>query len=190
MKGFTKDGTFHPITDYKGVRKSRDQSTKTKGVKIRKARTTTIRKLPDVSIRNDSFSFSVDEGRIHLSLDDFMWRWSGEEDQLNGFLARMVGTGAEAWDVLVEGLDEAGISAEMLKPHLLKNLSGKLTPQNDDGLYSLSGDNVRWHLGTDEFDYVIDGEFEHFNQEGDLNDDEEDEFCIDRHGNPMTVDVS
>ncbi len=44
MKGFTKDGKFHPITDYKGVRKSRDQSTKTKGVKFRKARDST-RKL-------------------------------------------------------------------------------------------------------------------------------------------------
>ncbi len=38
MKGFTKDGKFHPITEYKGVRKSRDQSTKEQGVKIRKAR--------------------------------------------------------------------------------------------------------------------------------------------------------
>ena len=39
MKGF-KDpsGKFHPITDYKGVRKSRVQSTKTLGVKVRKAR--------------------------------------------------------------------------------------------------------------------------------------------------------
>jgi len=37
MKGFTKDDQFHPITDYKkGVRKSRDQSAKTEGV--RKAR--------------------------------------------------------------------------------------------------------------------------------------------------------
>lgn len=41
MKGFTKDHKFIPITDYqkKGVRKSRDQSTKTEGIKIeRKAR--------------------------------------------------------------------------------------------------------------------------------------------------------
>lgn len=42
MKGFTKDGKFHPITDYKkGIRKLRDQKEKTQGVKlptIRKAR--------------------------------------------------------------------------------------------------------------------------------------------------------
>lgn len=36
MKGFTKDGKFHPITDYKkGTRKSRDQKAKQQGVKIK-----------------------------------------------------------------------------------------------------------------------------------------------------------
>lgn len=40
MKGFTKDGKFHPITDYKkGTRKSRDTNATSQGVKIeRKAR--------------------------------------------------------------------------------------------------------------------------------------------------------
>jgi hypothetical protein len=38
-KGFTKDGKFHPITDYKkGIRKSRDQKAKTQGMMIRKQR--------------------------------------------------------------------------------------------------------------------------------------------------------
>jgi len=37
MKGFTKDGKFHPITDYKkGTRKSRDQSAKTQGVRMKR----------------------------------------------------------------------------------------------------------------------------------------------------------
>ncbi len=39
MKGHMQDGKFHPHTEYKkGTRKSRDQSTKSEGVKIRKAR--------------------------------------------------------------------------------------------------------------------------------------------------------
>lgn len=40
MKGFTRDGKFHPITDYKkGTRKSRDRKVKTQGVEVeRKAR--------------------------------------------------------------------------------------------------------------------------------------------------------
>jgi len=173
-----QDGKFHPHTQFKkGVRKSRDQNSKQEGVKIRKARTITLRKLPDVSINNENFSFRVDDGNIHLSLDDFGWRWSGEEDQLNGFMARMEGTGTQAWSILVSGLEDAGITVEMLKPHLLKNLSGKLTPQNDDGLYSLSGDNVRWHFGDDfENENAQEGEFEHFVQQGELNKDEEEEF--------------
>lgn len=39
VKGHMQDGKFHPHTDYKkGTRKSRDQSAKTEGVKIRKDR--------------------------------------------------------------------------------------------------------------------------------------------------------
>src|SRR3972149_12171588 len=38
MKGFMKDKKFHPITPSKGIRKSRDQKTKTSGVKVRKGR--------------------------------------------------------------------------------------------------------------------------------------------------------
>ena len=38
MKGHMQDGKFHPHTQYKGVRKSRDQKAKIDGVKIRKDR--------------------------------------------------------------------------------------------------------------------------------------------------------
>ena len=49
MKGFMKDDQFHPITPYtkKGTRKSRDQSAKTEGVKIRKSRSDIKPKLPE-----------------------------------------------------------------------------------------------------------------------------------------------
>ena len=36
MKGYKKDGTFHPIENKKGVRKKRDQSLKLEGVKLPK----------------------------------------------------------------------------------------------------------------------------------------------------------
>jgi len=128
LKGFKdSNNKFHPITQSKGVRKSRDQSTKTQGVKlVRKARTVSkVKRLPDVSINNENFSFRVDEGKIHLSLDDFMWRWSGEEDQLNGFLARMAGTGAEAWDDLADGLKDAGIKTISTKKSIRKTNTRK-----------------------------------------------------------------
>jgi len=41
MKGFMKDQKFHPMTQYKKVRKSRDPEAKTQGVVIRKQRTIT-----------------------------------------------------------------------------------------------------------------------------------------------------
>lgn len=46
MKGFTKDGKFHPIKPYSKVRKARDTSAKTQGVKIRKERTL-LNEIPD-----------------------------------------------------------------------------------------------------------------------------------------------
>jgi len=177
MKGFTKDHKFVPMTDYKKVtRKSRDPEAKTQGVVIRKARTVTkLKKLPDVFSSNSNYSFQSDKGEISLSLDDFGWRWSGEDDQLNGFMARMTGTGDKAWNKMITDFEKAKVTVDMLKPHLLKNLSGKLTEENDDGMYELSGDNSLWKFGeTDEG--VIDGEFEHFLQEGELKKGEEEEF--------------
>lgn len=54
MKGFKDSkGKFHPITEYKGVRKSRDQSVKSTGIKIeRKARD--LNEI-DMQIRNLEF---------------------------------------------------------------------------------------------------------------------------------------
>ena len=176
MKGHMEKDGFHPHTEYKGVRKSRDQQAKQEGVKIRKARTLTkIKPIPDVFSSNSNFSFESDEGKISLSLDDFGWRWTGEEDQLNGFMARMSGTGDQAWNNMITDFEKAKVTVDMLKPILLKNLSGKLTENNDDGLYEISGDNSLWKFGeTDEG--VIDGEFDHFLGEGELKKDEEEEF--------------
>ena len=116
-----------------------------------------------------------EDGEISLSLDDFGWRWSGEEDQLNGFMARMSGTGDQAWNKMISDFKEAGVTVNMLKPHLLKNLSGKLTDENDDGMYELSGDNSLWKFGETDEGAII-GEFDHFNQEKELLDNEEEEF--------------
>ena len=125
MKGFKdKNKKFHPITETKGVRKSRDQSMKTQGVKIRKKRTVNLRKLPNVVSRSDNHSFEIDDGQIHFRLDDFGWYWSGDEEQINGFMARMVRT--EIWSGFVKDLEDAGVTVDMLKPILLKSITGKL----------------------------------------------------------------
>ncbi len=46
MKGHMEKDGFHPHTEYKGVRKSRDQKAKTLGVKIRKSRADIKPKIP------------------------------------------------------------------------------------------------------------------------------------------------
>lgn len=70
MKGFTKDGKFHPITDYKkGTRKSRDQQVKLEGIKIRKARTITTDSTSDMAIEIlEKTNDGDDLGNAHLSL--------------------------------------------------------------------------------------------------------------------------
>jgi len=52
MKGFKdSSGKFHPITEYKGVRKSRDSKEKTEGVKVeRKARVITLLDMDDFTL--------------------------------------------------------------------------------------------------------------------------------------------
>ena len=84
MKGFTRDKKFIPMTDYKKVtRKSRDQTTKTQGVVIRKQRDERdidftesdkktaldfIRRHPDATA--DNLSESTDIGGINGDFED------------------------------------------------------------------------------------------------------------------------
>ncbi len=51
MKGHMQDGKFHPHTEYKGVRKSRDQSVKTEGIRL--ARQRVIPKLTRIKEQED-----------------------------------------------------------------------------------------------------------------------------------------
>lgn len=63
MKGY-KDtkGKFHPIKDYIGVRKSRDQSAKTQGVKI-------VRKAKDTSVKLEKI-FEFEKPKITKERED------------------------------------------------------------------------------------------------------------------------
>ncbi len=63
MKGHMQDGKFHPHTDYKkGVRKSRDQSTKSVGIKLeRKAREVRGQFFKMIQPEAESFQAPQDE---------------------------------------------------------------------------------------------------------------------------------
>jgi len=95
MKGFTKDGKFHPIKPYNKVRKSRE--TKEQGVKVRKS----IRKKRFLS-EKDFRTMSKQE--INVIFKDIEKRWEGEETtgSLDGDGFSMVYTNKENSDYTFE----------------------------------------------------------------------------------------
>lgn len=181
MKGF-KDpqGKFRPTENKNGVRKSRDQSKKTEGIKLqtlRKQRGISVSRLPDFHISRHTWGLEFANGKVESvrlgNMVDTGWYWAGQGDQFNTFMARM--SDSDVWNELVSDFKEEEITVDIIKSALLKNLSGKLTGDNDDGLYALSGDNSRWKFGEDD-ESAIYGEFDHFKYEGELKDNEEEEF--------------
>jgi len=149
MKGHMQDGKFHPHTQSKGVRKSRDQTAKTQGVKIRKARKTkTILKSklpPDVYFSEHNWGFETDSNgnvsKVRLgNWSDAGWHWDGDEEDLVGFIIRMGRSQIE--DEFIEKMEAEGVGFMTMKPLLLKKLDGSW-------LYEISGDNTRWHFHQD-----------------------------------------
>jgi len=140
-----QDGKFHPHTDYKkGVRKSRDQYSKTLGVKItRKARLKA--NLPDVDFSEHYWGFETMGGKItNLRLgnwSDAGWNWDGDEDDIIGYLVRV--NKSQIDKEFIENMESKGITYNKLKPLLMSKV--------DDGtwLYEISGDNTRWHFHQD-----------------------------------------
>lgn len=173
MKGFKdKNKKFHPIREYKGVRRSRE--VRTGGVKItsgvRKARALTIPKLIDVDIRRENWGFHSANGKIvGLDLGNLTnagFFWNGDADSINHFIVMMAGFHKPR--EFIEDMAKAGVTLEMLKPQMLKNISGKLIDdETDDGLYALTGGDRVWRFGDlpevdldselDGWDYFGDG---------------------------------
>jgi len=147
LKGF-KDSSnkFHPITQSKGVRKSRDQSAKIQGVKItRKARVITGSKLKDVSISEHYWGFETSGGKISKlrlgNWSDAGWHWDGDENDIIGYMVRF--KNSDIQDEWINGMEGVGITYKKLKPLLMSKV------KDGSWLYELSGDNTRWHFHQD-----------------------------------------
>ena len=95
MKGHMENGKFHPHTEYKGVRKSRDQKGMTQGVKIE----TGIRKKSAIA-EEDNFDLAV--GKLKKSLLEGL-----NENQWNPDLQRLKNV---TWDVDVTYTGSHGTS--------------------------------------------------------------------------------
>jgi len=111
--------------------------------------------LSDQLVSRKNFSLEFDTiGNIEsVSIDDDTagFRWSGNEDDIGEFLSRIANSIVSGQ--FIDALDEMEINElafEKLKDQWKQNLAGELeVDENDDGLYSLSGDNAQWKFGGD-----------------------------------------
>ena len=83
MKGYTKDGKFHPINPYNKVRKSRDQKVKQQGIIIRKQRNQlkVISNLPSTRLDDYTPKQLEDLMRKRANTTDFGESMGKEGDQ-------------------------------------------------------------------------------------------------------------
>jgi len=133
----------------------RSGSTQSSGMKLKSTKTKRQKKLPSVSISEENWQLDIEEdGTMELGLGNWSnagWRWTGDSTEMAGYLIRL----ASASISDVEGtMLKHGISFNDLKAIAIKNLN----EDSDDGLYSLTGDNGRWHFGEGEVDssYLFD----------------------------------
>jgi len=192
MKGFTKGKgkgkKFIPTArksqslskdDMKKFDRTRNQVHSANNKIAQELRQKKTMEVPAIDITgHDNFSFEMDETGMRLSLDEFMWRWSGDEDDIIGWYIRMIGTIEDkdsAYSNFEENFEKRGGTFETLKPFMLKSV------KELDGLYQVSGDNARWRHGNDEDDFDVDSELEHWiNENPDTKDklDEDDKDNI------------
>jgi len=116
-------------------------------------------KRGEIIIRSDNFSFFANENGLDLSLSAMGWDWSGDESSINDFLHRIVLSEDEI-EKFEDSLDEANVDFDELKPFMLKSISKKVSEENDDGIYTISGDNGRWKFGNDADSIDVGSEFD------------------------------
>lgn len=185
-----KDKKFHP-TERKPINpiKQDDEMKKLDeqfSKEVSEKRASELKELKGTSVREiditgSNFKFRMDHTGMDLFLHDPMgWMWSGQEDQIIGFLIRMQSTEEDKDSAIQEFekefADQGGKFAD-LKPSMLKSLADDL-----DGLYQVSGDNGRWKFGDSdnidaeleqEIDYQVD---ENSEQKGELDSGDKDDL--------------
>jgi len=100
-----------------------------------------IPKLDNISIQEHNWGMEyLGNGHWELrlgNLSDAGWYWTGDENDMLGFLIR-INNDKRYWPEFLEAMKRYGISFDDLKTILLKNL------KHNDGLYEISGDNSTW----------------------------------------------
>jgi hypothetical protein len=121
-------------------------------------------KLPNkININKHNWSFEKDGKKIELTLGnmtDAGWFWNGNEKDLVSYLIRL--NPSQTNNEFLQEMKKNNILFNDFKTQMIKNLD------KSDGLYEISGDNVRWKFGqtftsdsSDGISNVLDYEEEH-----------------------------
>jgi hypothetical protein len=100
-------------------------------------------KLPkNISILKNNWSFEKSGKGIDIGLGNWTdagWKWDGNEKDLVSYLIRL--NSSQVRDEFLQEMEKNNISFADFKKQMISNLD------ESDGLYEISGDNVRWHFG-------------------------------------------
>ena len=131
-------------------------------------------KFNNVDIQEHNWGMKyLGNGHWELSLgnlSDAGWYWSGDENDMLGFLLRI--GNSRVSEEFLEEMKRYGISFDDLKGILLKDL------KHNDGLYELSGDNQVWKFGylDDLLDNEMDSNLDSFEEFEELSDEQKEEL--------------
>lgn len=166
----TNDGKFYSYSgksekDFKNPQYW-EELDKTPQVKLQETYEAQINKTPQQSIAylqeknanasRHNWSFEVkDDKTLSLTLgnmSDAGWFWDGDEKQIVGFTYRLHQSKIE--DEFYTDMKKNDVSFNQLKPLYIQSANEK------DGLYEISGDNVRWRFGETGVDdeYMLEDE--------------------------------
>lgn len=165
----TTDGKFYSYSgksekDFKNS-KYWEELDKTPQVKLQETFEAQTNKTPQQSIAylqeknanasRHNWSFEVkDDKTLSLTLgnmSDAGWFWDGNEKDIVGFTYRLHQSKIE--DEFYTDMKKNDVSFNQLKPLYIQSANEK------DGLYEISGDNVRWHFGEgDDAEYYAQSE--------------------------------
>jgi hypothetical protein len=143
-------------------------SYKLKSPKLKEKKTFEIEKEKSVYINGHYYSWEEENGKVKISLGNLSeagWYWNGDKKSFISYLHRI--ENSKTRDSFLQDVKKENINFDKkVKPYLYESAKTK------DGLYEMSGDNVRWHFGEDLMDsYDIKEEYE-------LTDKQADEFWI------------
>jgi len=154
-KGYTYKGAVKPFGKTGHFNEPRRHSLQAKGFKTGHQADAVPMPAKKILMRKGSQPFSFDEhnwsmerdekGNYKLTLGNFSdagWFWDGKKDELAGFFVRLNSSKVE--EEFLKKMVEGNVSFASLKDDLVKSA------ETGDGIYQLTGDNVKWHFGEDD----------------------------------------